>query len=180
MPFDIDGQLEQFFPAEGLAHQRIGTHQARHDGGGTTAQTPRRGDRQADACFEPHRLFPGRFPDPLGCAIDQVVGAATQVAAFLTFNDQFKAFTVAFNPAHGEPVVEIKGGTEAVEAWADVGCGGRNIHNHRLADARLHHPCCPVQDSVSPERPEPALLSEQFSGRRHPGCQVTGAAGRAE
>ena len=62
------------------------------------------------------------------------------MTALGALNNQFESLTAAFDPPHGKAVVEIQGGTKAVEARSEVGSGRRNIHHHFLTDARLRHP----------------------------------------
>ena len=140
MPLDVDGQLQQFFLAEGFTDERIGSHQSGDDGGGTAAQPPRWRHCQTDPGFQGHRFHVRGFPDPLSCPVDEVVGPTAQMTAFGALNNQFESLTAAFDPPHGKAVVEIEGGTKAVEARSEVGGGCRNIHNHFLTDARLRHP----------------------------------------
>ena len=68
---------------EWFAHQGVGSHQAGHDGCGAAAQAPCWRHGKADPCFEGDGFKPSRFPDPLGCAVHEVVRAAAQMAASL-------------------------------------------------------------------------------------------------
>ena len=108
MAFDVDGQLQQFFLAQGLAGQGIGSHQARHDGGGAAAHAPRWRYGQLHPGFQGDRLHAHFTPHPLGSAVNQVVGAAAQVGALFAFDDQLEAFGAALQHLELELVVEIE------------------------------------------------------------------------
>ena len=152
MAFDVDGQLEQLFGAQGLAHQSIGTQQAGHDGRGAAAQAPGWGHGQPHPRLEGNRLQARLAPDPLGRAVDKVVGAATQMGAFGALDDQIEALAAALDAAHLEDVVEIEGGPKAIKAWAQIGCGGGYMHRHPLPDAGASHGVTSARASVSAEQ----------------------------
>ena len=137
---DVDGQLQQFLLAEGFTHEGIGSHQSGHDGGGAAAEPPRWRHRQTDPCFQGDGLHVRGLPDPLSSPIDEVVRPAAQVTALRAFDDQFESLAASFDPPHRKAVVEIQGGTQAVEARSEVGGGRWHIHHHFLTDARLRHP----------------------------------------
>ena len=81
----------------------------------------------------PRRRAPCSRPSrPLSSAIDEVVRPAAQVTALRAFDDQFESLAASFDPPHRKAVVEIQGGTQAVEARPEVGGGRWHIHHHFL------------------------------------------------
>jgi hypothetical protein len=51
----------------------------------------------------------GFLPNPLGRPVDEVVGAAAQMGAFGTFDEQIKAISAPIHHTQLKAVVEIKG-----------------------------------------------------------------------
>ena len=136
---NVDGEFQEFFLAQGFAHQGVGAHQPRHDGRGAAAQAPRRRHGQLHPGLQRHRLLTGFPPYPLRRAVHEVVWAAPEMAAFAPLNDQVEAFPAPLDHPQLETVVEVQGGTEAVKARADVGSCCRHIHPDALADPGTHH-----------------------------------------
>ena len=141
MAFDVDGELQQFFFAQGLASQGIGSHQARHDGGGAAAHAPRWRYGQLHPGLQGNWLHAHFSPHPLGSAVNQVVGAAAQVGALFAFDDQLEAFGAALQHLELELIVEIECCPKAIKAGAEIGGCGGDIHHHGGADLRFSHQC---------------------------------------
>ncbi len=141
MAFDVDGKLQQFFLAKRFAGQSIGSHQPRNDGGGTAAHAPRWRYGQLHPRLQGDRLHAHFAPNPLGSAVNEVVGAAAQVGALFAFNNQLKAFSAPLQHLELELVVQIKRCPEAVESRAEIGGCRGDIHHHGGADLRFSHRC---------------------------------------
>ena len=139
MAFDHDGKLQEFFPAQKIPNQGIGPDQAGHNRRCAAAQTPRRGDSQSNSGLQPHRLHARFLPNPLGGAVDEVVGSTPQVGSLRPLNQEIEPVDPPFDHPQLKTVIEIKGRTEAIKSRTNIGCGGRDIHHDPLADQGLSH-----------------------------------------
>ena len=124
MPFHRNGQLQQFFPTQGLAKHDVGATKASHNGAGAAAQAAGRGRGQGDPGFQGDGGMAGSIPGAAGRSVEQVIPAASQVGSLGAVHNQVKPLVLSRQPPQAEAVVELQGGPQAVETGADVGSGG--------------------------------------------------------